>query len=376
MYERNVIWVTTLSMELKQGLTTLSTSTENALLMNVHPARRPTMRDVAQVAGVSLKTVSRVVNAEEGVSEDLVTRVERAVHLLRYRPDERARNLRQSDSRPTSIGFAMVDVANPFFSSIFRGLEEVAREHDCLVFSGSSDGDPARQDKLIETFISRRVDGLVIVPSGDGISVMTEEIIHGTPIVFLDCEPHEHASDLVRSDHFGGAVQITRHLLERGHTRIGFLGDDPRIFSAGLRLDGFRKAMAEAGIPAHEQLILTGHHTPSEWRRLALDWLRDLDPRPTAVVTAQNFVTIGAVQALHELGLHWEIALIGFDEIELSDVVEPGISLIPQQPRELGRRAGELLFRRLNGATDEPVREILTSPIIERGSGEIRPLAC
>jgi LacI family transcriptional regulator len=324
---------------------------------------------------VSLKTVSRVVNVEDGVSGELVARVERAVQALGYRPDERARNLRQGDARPASIGFAMVDVANPFFSAILRGLEAVAHEHDCLVLSGSSDGDPDRQDQLIESFISRRVDGLVVVPSGDQLGPIAAEMLHGTPVVFLDCEPREQQADIVRSDHFGGAVEITRHLLSRGHTKIGFLGDDPAIFSAGLRLDGFRKAIAEAGLRVQDDWILTGHFNPSEWRAKITQWLQSAEERPTALVTAQNFVTIGAVQALHDLGLHHTTALVGFDDVPLSDVVEPGITVLPQQPGRLGRRAGKLLFQRLDGFTGPPVREIIESPIIERGSGEIEFVA-
>ena len=329
------------------------------------------MRDVAELAGVSLKTVSRVVNGEDAVRGELVDRVERAVQSLGYRPDERARNLRQSDSRPASIGFAMVDVSNPFFSSILRGLEEVAGSRDCLVLSGSSDGDPARQDRLIESFISRRVGGLVVVPSGDRLGPIAAEILHGTPVVFLDCEPCAHHSDLVRSDHFGGAVELTHHLVRHGHRGIGFLGDAPEIFSAGLRLDGFRKAMAELGLPIREDWMLTGHFTANRWCGVVKEWLNGLTERPTALLAAQNFVTIGAVTALHEMGLHHEMAMVGFDDFELSGVIEPGISVIPQQPRELGRLAAELLFRRLDGDVDAPTRTILSSPIIARGSGEI-----
>ncbi len=333
--------------------------------------RRPTLRDVASRAGVSFKTVSRVVNGEAGVSEDLATRVSEAVRALGYRPDDRARHLRRSGSRSGAIGFAMVDVANPFFSSILRGLEEVAREHDCLVLSGSSDGDAARQNQLIETFIARRVGGLVVVPSGDQLGPIASEIVHGTPVVFLDCEPGEHQSDLVRSDHRGGAVEITRHLIAHGHRDIAFLGDDVRVFSARLRLEGFRAAMAEAGLVVGSDRVLTAQRTPGEWRVVVRSWLEALEVAPSALVTAQNFVTIGAMQALHDLGIQQRTAMIGFDDIDLGDVVEPGISVVPQRPLDLGRRAGELLFRRLDGSTEPPVRHIEHDPIIERGSGEI-----
>jgi LacI family transcriptional regulator len=335
-------------------------------------SKRPTMRDVAIAAGVSFKTVSRVVNGEVGVSPDLVARVERAIAELRYQPDERARNLRQGDARTGAIGFVMVDVSNPFFSSILRGLEDVAREQESLVLAGSSDGDITRQHRLIEDFVARRVDGLVVVTSGQDLGPLAEEIERGTPVVFLDLEPPQHDCDLVRSDHRGGARLITEHLLARGHTDIAFLSDDPAVFSASERLAGFREAMAAAGLRAHEHWQITKGTRPEEWEALVTELLSAATP-PTALVTAQNFITLGAVRALHRLNLHRQVALIGFDDIDFADIVEPGISVVPQQPLLLGRRAGEILFERLAGATYPPVREIIASDVIGRGSGEIPP---
>lgn len=332
------------------------------------------MRDVAQTAGVSLKTVSRVVNAEDGVSADLAERVEQAIRALQYQPDERARNLRQNDSRSGSIGFVMVDVSNPFFSSILRGLEDVARARGYFVLSGSSDGDADREDQLIETFIARRVDGLVVIPSGDTLAALRAEVERGTPVVFLDLEAPGFTSDLVRSDHRGGAVAATEHLIAHGHRDIGFLCDDPAIFSAGERYEGFREGMTAAGLTIRPEWVVMGRHHPDRWEELVTD-LCTASPRPTALFTAQNFITIGALRALHALGLQHEIAMVGFDDVELADVVEPAVSVVPQQPLELGRRAGQMLFDRLDGSTAEQSKEVIASPIIVRGSGEIRPPA-
>ncbi len=337
------------------------------------PGRRPTMRDVAEAAGVSFKTVSRVVNGEAGVSDELAQRVSRAVEALGYVPDERARNLRLTGNRPTSIGFVLVDVANPFFSAILRGLEDVARTRDCLVLSASSDGDPERQDRLIETFISRRVAGIVVVPAGAHAGVLDDGVLHDIPVVFLDCEPRRHQRDIVRSDHRGGAEAMTRHLIAHGHRDIAFLGDDPTTFSAALRLEGFRSAMAEAGLTVRDEWVMTGRHEPGQWQERVTSWWTSQQQRPTGLLTAQNFVTLGAVRALHALGIAGSVALVGFDDVEMSDVVQPGISVLPQQPAELGRRAGELLFGRIDGGRGRPVREIMTTAVIPRGSGELRP---
>jgi LacI family transcriptional regulator len=341
-------------------------------LMAAQHNPRPTMRDVATRAGVSFKTVSRVVNREPGVSPDLAKRVQDAISFLGYRPDDRARHLRQSGRQTGAIGFALVDVGNPFFSSTIRGIEEVARRHGYLVLAGSTDGNLVRQDQLIETFVARRVDGIIAVPSGNGLGVLGHEIERGTPVVFLDLEPEHVSVDLVRSDHHGGAVLATKHLLAHGHQDIAFFGDTTEIFSAQLRLTGFRDAMRDAGRDVAEQRVVTGHHSTADWQQIITDYLAG-SPAPTAIFSAQNFITVGAAHALHALGLAHKIAHIGFDDIDLADLVQPGISVVPQQPWDLGRQAAELLFQRLAGADTPPVREIISSPVIARGSGEIRP---
>jgi LacI family transcriptional regulator len=344
--------------------------------MTTSGSPRPTLRDVAKHAGVSFKTVSRVVNGEPGVSDELIHRVGVSIAALGYRPDDRARHLRQGGSSSGAIGFVLVDVANPFFSAILRGIEDVARKKGCLVLSGSSDSDPARQDQLVRAFIARRVDGLIVVPV-DGLvggepGALEHEIQRGTPVVFLDLEPDQLNADLVRSDHLGGACSATQHLLAVGHRDIAFFGDAPEIFSAGQRLSGFRTTMASAGfdVPAHR--VVTGHCEPAEWFDLALNYFSG-PTLPTAVFSAQNFVTVGVTQALHKLGLQHQIAQVGFDDIDLASVVTPGITVVPQYPSELGRRAAEVLFDRLNDRDNPLVREIVTSTLIARGSGEIPP---
>jgi LacI family transcriptional regulator len=339
---------------------------------HARPQRRPTLRDVAGHAQVSFKTVSRVVNGEGGVSPQLVRRVEASIAELGYRPDDRARRLRNTEWRTGVIGFVLVDVSNPFFSSILRGIEEIARKHDYFVLSGSTDGEPARQDQLVSAFISRRVDGMIVVPSGDELGPLAHEITRGTPMVFVDLEPAGVAVDLLRSDHQGGAYEATRHLLKLGHRDIAFFGSTLDIFSARLRLEGFREAMAEAGIRVPDTRIRSGLHSPEQWKHIVSEFL-EKEPRPTAIFTAQNFITLGALQALHALGLRSVIAQIGFDDVDLSEVVSPGVSVVPQYPLELGRRAAEMLFRRLDGLSQTPIREILRNRIVERGSGEIPP---
>ncbi|MEZ5339978.1 MAG: LacI family DNA-binding transcriptional regulator [Acidimicrobiales bacterium] len=305
--------------------------------------KRPTIRDVAERAGVSFKTVSRVVNGEGGVSPGMKARVDEAVAELGFRLDERARNLRQGESPATTIGFVLVDVANEFFGSLLRGIEEVATARQCVVLSGSTDRSPERERQLIDAFVGRRVDGLIVVYSGSSAAALNAEIARGTPIVFLDLEPEDVKADLVRSDHYAGAKLATEHLLKHGHVDIAYFGDDSTVVSANQRLLGHLDTMREAGCEVTRDRTVTGSHSAGEWRTIALEALGVPSP-PTAVVTAQNIITVGTVAALHELGLQRTIAQVGFDDVDLAAVVEPPITVVPQRPIELGRRAAEQLL--------------------------------
>jgi LacI family transcriptional regulator len=340
--------------------------------MPTPPTRRPTLRDVALEAGVSFKTVSRVVNGEKNVRDELAQRVVAAIATLGYRPDARARHLRQHASSSGAIGFVLVDVANPFFSAILRGIEDVARKMNCLVLSGSSDGDPERQNQLVREFIARRVDGLIIVPVADDSGLLDLEIERGTAVVFLDLEPSHLNADVVRSDHLGGARRATQHLLDIGHRDIAFFGDASEVFSASQRLAGFLSTMKNVGLRVPDRRIVTGHYGPTEWYDLALEYLAG-PSLPTAIFSAQNFVTVGVTQALHKLGLQHNIAQVGFDDVELAAAVTPGITVVPQHASDLGRRAAETLFNRIEDGTLPRVHDVVPSELILRGSGEIRP---
>ncbi len=328
------------------------------------------MRDVAEAAGVSLKTVSRVVNRERGVTEELEAKVRAAIADLGYQPDDRARFLRRTAPSSKSLGFVQVDVANPFFAAILRGLEDAARARGSLVLAGSSDGDPDREEALVRSFIARRVDGLVISSCHPDLAYLTAELQHGTPVVFVDLQPAADVGDLIHTDHRGGAAAATRHLIDHDHRRIAFLGDALRFWSAAQRRLGFLEEMTAAGLET--PWVLTDLGDPDQAEAATVELLSSPD-RPTALVTAQNFVTIGAVRALHRLGRQHEIAMVGFDDVELADVIQPAISVVPQDPIALGRLAGERIFERLaDDVTRNPPR-LLPVAVVARGSGEIRP---
>src|SRR3954465_9121917 len=194
--------------------------------------RRPTMKEVAKVAGVSLATVSRVVNGTGDVREDLAQRVHEAVRMLGYRRDLTASTLRRADRQSASIGLIIEDVSNPFFSAVHRGVEDVARPRGVLTFVGSSDEMPERERELAETFGARGVDGLVIVPCSRDQSYLQRDHQAGTALVFVDRPPRYMPGHAVISDNVGGARAAVAHLLAAGHERIAFLADRLSVFTA------------------------------------------------------------------------------------------------------------------------------------------------
>ena len=241
-----------------------------------------------------------------------------------------------------------------------------------LTFAGSADEDPVRERELAEAFGARGVDGLIIVPCGGDQRYLLRERDSGTPLVFADRPPRFLDADAVVTDNAGGARAAVEHLLRAGHRRIGFLGDRPSVFTAVERRRGYREALALAGIAAEPALERLGLVDSDAAESTARELLLAPDP-PTALFTAQNLITIGAIRALRERGLQHEIALVGFDEVTLADQVEPGITVVMQDPYTLGARAAELLFSRLDGDDGDSQLVVMPTELVPRGSGEIAP---
>jgi LacI family transcriptional regulator len=334
--------------------------------------RRPTMKEVATLSGASISTVSRVLSGDTAVKPEHVTRVLDAVELLGYQRNDVASNLRRADRGSASIGLIVEDVANPFFSAAHRGVEDIARAHDVVTLAGSSDEDPQQERRLAAAFAARRVDGLIVVPAGDDHSYLLRERAAGMPLIFLDRPPRFLDADSVLTDNAGGARHAVEHLLASGHRRIAFLGGREPIHTAVERRRGYLDALRDHDIALTSELVCTDLHDAAAARQAARTLLLAPDP-PSALFSAQNLLTIGAVQALHELAAHHTVAHVGFDDIPLSQVIDPGLTVIAQDPYALGRTAAELLFSRLHGDQAPYHDVILSTTLIARGSGEIAP---
>lgn len=327
---------------------------------------RPTMKDVAARAGVGLKTVSRVVNGEPGVTPDTMQRVQSAIDALGFRRNDSARILRKG--RTASVGLVLEDLGDPFYSSLSRAVEEVARGYGSLLFTGSSDEDPDREQELTLAFCARRVDGLVIVPTSFDHRYLRPEIEAGIASVFVDRPAERIDADAVLTDNASGVREGVGHLVRQGHRRIGFIGDQPRIHTAAERLRGYRDAMAEGGLPVDESWVSMGVTAPG---RVSAELRRMLEgPEPvTALFSGNNRVTVTALRVL--AGRTAPVALVGFDDFELADLLTPAVTVVAQDPGRLGRTAAELLFRRLEGEAGPPRRIELSGRLIVRGSGEV-----
>ena len=330
------------------------------------------MRDVAALARVSVTTVSRVINGEPGVSPPLAIRVGAAIEQLNYRHNLTASSLRRADGRGGTIGVVLEYIADPFDALMHRAIEEYALTRGVLVLAGSLLEDEARERELIAALAARRVDGLVIMPAGHDQSYLLNERRSGTPMVFVDRPPAFFDADDVLTDNLDGARRGVGHLLGHGHRRVGFLGDLQTITTAALRHQGYREELAAHGIIVDDRLVRTDVRGSERAKAATLEILSN-NPAPTALFAGQGPLTTGAYRALRHLGLHHKVALVGFDDIPLADLLEPGITVMAQDPAAMGRAAAELLFRRMDGDRSPSVHQVIPTRLIARGSGEIRP---
>lgn len=333
---------------------------------------RATMRDVAALAGVSIKTVSRVVNAEPGVADAVRIRVQDAVDRLDYRHHLAASNLRRGGGRSGLIGALLQDVGNSFSAALLRSLEDAARSRATAILSASLDEEPARERTLVHDLVTRRVDGLVLMPSTDRQDYLSSEVRAGMPVVFVDREPRGIAADSVTVENAEGAQMGTEHLLAQGHRRIACLTDLPEIYTARHRHQGFVDAHRARGVHADERLTVTGLRGAVAGEE-AVARLFELANPPTAIFAARNDLAQGAARALRRRGLGESVALVGFDDFPLADLLTPPLTVIRQDVGRIGRLTADLLVARLDGDTSPAQRIVIEPTLVVRGSGEIPP---
>ncbi|MEU4219336.1 LacI family DNA-binding transcriptional regulator [Actinoplanes sp. NPDC026623] len=331
--------------------------------------RRPTMNDVARAAGVSLKTVSRVVNGELTVDPALAARVRAAIGSLNYRRHLGASMLRRKDRRTGTIGLLVEDVGNPFSAALHRAVEDEARARGVHVLAGSLDEDPDRERDLVRAFARRHADGLILAPAGPDQGYLAADLPPDVPVVFVQRPATGFAGDCVLARDAAGAVRAVRHLIAYGHRRIAFLGGRADAATTGERRRGYLSAVDAAGL---RPFMIDGLRGSQAAEAVTRNLFRRPRP-PTALFTGRNLITIGAVRALRLLDRHRDAALVGFDDFPLADLLEPAVTVIAQDPAEMGRAAARALLERIDGETAEPREISIATTLIPRGSGELRP---
>ncbi|WP_427816391.1 LacI family DNA-binding transcriptional regulator [Janibacter sp. G1551] len=326
------------------------------------------MVDVAAEAHVSVKTVSRVVNDEAGVREETATRVRAVIERLGFQRHDGARHLR--GGRTSTIGLVVEDLANPFYSQIGAAVEREARRHQHLLITASAEGSPTRERAVLDALVARRLDGVIVVPAGETPTANARAVASGTPVVYVDRPVRGPATDTVLSDNVGGVRSAVEHLVAHGHQRVGFLGDDLGFWTARQRRDAFTATHQALRLPGQPRVGM-GPHTTEGIANLLREWTAG--PQPvTALLTGNNRITVLALHALRDTGR--TLSLVGYDDFELADLVEPAVTVVHQDPGAMGQKATQQLFARLAGDDSPPETVVIPTRLIVRGSGT-RPVA-
>ncbi len=328
----------------------------------------PALMDVARLAGVGAATVSRVINGGQNVSRKTLAAVQSAIEELGYHPSHAARSLK--GARTKTIGLIVPSVADPFFSAAAAAIQVVARAHGSLVLLAASDNLPVREREQVTTLIQRRIDGLIIAPSEAAEMDMLQHA--GFPVVCFDRPFPSETLPTVLSDNYGGARAATQHLVAHGYRRILCLAGDPKLFTSQKRVRGHRDVVRSAKLPYLAELNVQDYATAETALQQHLKGKEPID----AVFCIKNEITVNVYRILRQMGVRVPeaVALIGYDDFELADALEPPVSVVRQPVAKIARRAAEMLFKAMETGSEETVALTLDVELVARGScGEMLP---
>ncbi len=329
----------------------------------------PTIRDVARRAGVGVATVSRVLNNSGYVSSGTRARVLQAVEELGYVPNRLARGLRSK--RTQTLGLVLTDITNPFWTTVARGVEDAASAKGFSVILCNTDESPEKEIAYVGLLLQKQIDGFLLVPARNTTESVEMVLARHVPLVVLD-RRIPMTVDTVRCDSEGGAYALTRHLLDLGHRRIAVLGGPAQVSTAADRVEGYRRALDEAGVPFDPRLVAYSAFTQESGEAMACQMLES-QPRPTALFAVNNFIAIGALRALRRMGLAVpkECSLVGFDDLPSALVPDPFLTVASQPAYDMGVLAGQRLIGRLEGTITGPQSDMVlpTKLIVRRSSG-------
>jgi DNA-binding LacI/PurR family transcriptional regulator len=336
------------------------------------PGRRPTIRDVARVAGVAVSTVSYVINRSGQVSAETRLRVNSAINALRYEPNLLARNLKAG--RAGSIGLIAPDLRNPYFAAVASGVQEIAQSRDMLLVLCTTQSAQHWENYYSQVLRARRLDGLIFLSGSGMLTPSLMELIQNDSVVLVDERLPGLDVPSVVSTNRRGARAVADHVLKLGHRRVGIIAGPPSLWTAGQRMAGYRESLAAAGIePDSVPAVAGNYHQESGYAAARILLGVPSDERPTAIICANDLMAIGAMVFCREVGLQIprDLSIVGFDDIPLASLVQPGLTSVDQCGEILGRSACRLLLRMIappNPDDQGPIETDHPTKLIIRGS--------
>jgi LacI family transcriptional regulator len=328
--------------------------------------KRPTLHDVAKKAGVSIKTVSRVVNGEDNVSTEVRERVDAVVAELHYVPNTLARSLKAG--RNDTIGVVIDAIADPFFAAMTSAVEERALAEGLGVVFGSTGFDAARERAQVERLVMQRVSALIVAPT-PGPHDYLRRYEGQFPIVMVDRTPTIPGYDVVRVDDVRLATKAVEHLTAHGHRRIGFIGSHEDFATTRDRLAGFRQALDRVGVVPDPAWLRPGPTSQTAAQEATRDLLA-MASGPTAIFAANPRAAVGVVHALHTEN-RTDVALVSFGDFPLAETLDPGVTVMAHDPVAVGLTAMDRLLARLGGEKLAPADHWVDVELVQRGSGEL-----
>lgn len=319
---------------------------------------RTTIRDVSRLAGVSVATVSAVLNGKPVVSEKLTRRVRRAIEALNYQPDYLARSLRMQRSH--ILGIVMPQFASPFFAEVLRGVEDLASQQGYSILVSNSRGDADQERNQVSALLSRRVDGILLA-SANVQFVYHRLFTSHFPLVLFDRFPPGFTGTAVATDNVQASFEATNYLIQLGHQRIAIIAGPEGISTSVERVEGFRKAMSEAGLMVRQQYVKRGSFNMNGGWECALELMKLPSP-PTAIFSHNYEMTLGLMRSLAETGVHCpqQVSVLGFDDFVVgmngfswATMFSPKLTCIAQPSYDLGRRAAEVLLKKMKRPAGE-----------------------
>ncbi len=324
---------------------------------------QPTMKDVARVANVSIKTVSRYVNGETNIDPKLVQRIRDAITSLNYRRNLMAASIRPGRTSRT-VGLVISDLANPYYSTLTRAIERTLAPHEYLLTTASSEEDGTIHDRVVDRLLEQRVDGMIVVPPRNPARSWADVPPPVPPLVLIDRPSPGARADTILADNVGGAASATDALISAGARRIAYVGDSPAIYTMQERNRGYRNALLKASLPVDGLLEFSGAHSVEDATAIVSTILED--GVAEAIFAANNRAAVGALRAFRAYGRR--LPVVAFDDFEAADIVEPAVSVVSQDIELMGQRAGEVLLQRLQGLTRTPETIVLSTHLVLRGS--------